>query len=454
MRSGVDFLNVDSFLIYAQSSQPTNISTHTVWIDTANNNCIYRYKNSTWNMITLNNRFASLQAAFNELSKKSIIQAVSIIIESDLKEYAELSGVLGGGGWINIYTAETHYLYGYLTFTSCHLPIFYGHNSYNSAQEMYVSDALRIVCRNWTIPLTIDDCSYFRLQTGYIYGAGGLNGSQNTVGIYITEGSNIAITNTYIENAKHLIYVANMSTLYCKNITGNTCINFLSAGTSTIIWDGTRPEGSLNQYATNVLAPDASAILNLTSSSGTTDAPPSPTNTTITTLTPQIIATYGYKENSSGGWTTNRLAQGIYGEYTNVGLIWWPADLFGKTIDSATMTLTRDSSNNGGVNAVEVHLYVVTCEQPSGVHPENHIVNVNGITTTLHGTVARGETLTIANANLIKLLQNIATNNVDSTNTPRALMLKTTDIEKIQNQNYSGNYAVFKTDIQLNISYH
>ena len=379
------------------------------------------------------NRVSTLQAAFNMLNNKILVNSVSIIVQSSLSEIATLKGVMGSGA-IHIDVDNEWQIYGGIDIHHCNATIFIG--TYRTANQEYVqiTSSRNQAVRIWA-------CSYVVLDCVTINGYGNTSGIS---GLYITDGAKVSMRRVTLRNSYNLIYVTGVSDLDCYNIRGGDCTNFLYGDGARITWSGTRPDGSVNINFPCVTSPDAAGLAALTvSTSGTA---PTPASVGQSTLTATLTGSY------ASGWGSNTtIVQGIYGNYNNVGCMWFDATAFaGKTIDSAVLTIKRSGTRNGSGSAVEVRMCVVALSGKSG----NPKTSTSG-STYLVGSVALGGTINVSGNNLATMIQAIA----DSANNGAAygLMLTTNDTAA-GSHGYSDNYAVFEgtegTAPELTVNYH
>lgn len=224
----------------------------------------------------------------------------------------------------------------------------------------------------------------------------------------------------------------------CK---GGTNRYFLSGNGGNIKIYGTRPAGSYTYLAPSLTAPadPNSVTVDSTGFSGGTPVPAPDPDPTTATYSLASKGSYG-----GGSWNSNYLRDGILNGIRYVGSMWFNISaLNGKTIKSASLTLTR---NSAGADSANVRLK--TTNQTAGNHSGSPDEQIHLITDYGKiGSVRRGKTATI-DIPASAITDIVASSNANC----KALTIYVNDTEQMSGKSYSSNYASFD-DATLTVTY-
>lgn len=419
------------------------------------------YVNSAYSS-RYSNYFDTLQAAINTLNGKMLLYPVTITIQQNTSEYVTIENITGiggayGGAYIYIrHSSSSYHLTGSVVVACLATVIF---------------QYFHITAMNKTYAIYIDGCPCAVIANSNINGYGNItNVSPATVGIGVFDGANVCVNDTEILNAYYAIWASEITTLDCTNITGGACTYFIYGDGSKITWTGTRPatalETSSGTNSNPYLLGGACLIASAKSVNGVIQlstgnfnyTTPDPNYTKTTDYTPPatpdageddaeastamvvtLDATLTKTYSGSSWWSdNNNLAQGYYGSssYRNYGVMWFDfSGLYGKTIDSASLTLKR-LSNIGRSGSVGVDVCLTTLTAASG----NPSSNITGSSTSL-GSIASNETTTFSTSGLASIIQTIADARANY-----GIMLYTdgtNDGSLVTNKSFSTRYSQF-----------
>jgi hypothetical protein len=181
------------------------------------------------------------------------------------------------------------------------------------------------------------------------------------------------------------IYAANLSHGKAINNRGSIPVAILVESGSILTGEGTRPAGSVLRLGNSYLGGNNTDVWAVNTGEETPAIPPEASEKTL-----NVSATTGDNWGTMYGWADNEVRQGDYGYGTRHGI--WYFDLSvlrGKTIISATITLSR---NRGGINGQRtVHLRTHPYKNRAGKPAGQPALSAVGATTTM----AVGETKTV-----------------------------------------------------------
>ena len=379
-------------------------------------------------------RFSTLTAALDTLNNKTLSKTIQIIITSNITEQATLEGV-NGGGFVYIYMNNDWTLNGSLDIRGCGISVFLGYNSYGL--NIHATSTSNYALRVW-------NCAFVQITNGTYQGA---SNSSSTCAIRVVNGAKVKLNSVTLMNAYYLLYVADNGDVDCFNISGDYNTYFVYGSGARITWAGTRPPGDVSISLNSLVYPENLSNLSIADIGGT--VPVAPTGNTLS-IAATATGTYG------SGWIGNetKMYQGVYNTTRHSGCMWFNNSAYaGKTIDSASLTITRASTQNGSGRAINIYLYVISNTSKTGSNPRNNIVGSGYLV----GTALRGETITISDSNLVSLIQTIANNGATY-----GLMIDPGETSAISGKSYSTNYGVFigsegsseGLNPQLTVTYH
>ena len=251
-----------------------------------------------------------------------------------------------------------------------------------------------------------------------------INTASSYDGVQIYGGTIAMMYNCGIYNAANALNIDWGGRLDFLNLKG-TAATYLWAKGCVVTGNGSRPSG--NYVGQNVIS-NWSDMTTIAVDTGSGVTPPAAVTTT--SYTASTTGTYY----PSGHWISgdNYIRQGFEGKTStrsDYGCMWFDASaLAGKTIKSATLTLKR-RSGYGRSGSVTITLWTTTHTGKSGVMASSTLTSLGEI-----GTIANGETATF----------NIPTSAIAAIAAGGGLVTYTGETTKIENKDYSRNYAHFE----------
>ena len=367
--------------------------------------------------------FPTLSAFAKTINYTILNKVVNVTVYNHTYERVEFTGIIGGGR-LNITYDDDWELHGRIAFFNCFVPI-------------YVS-LMRVISPESTSPadnvLDVYACQYVSFTSCYFFGG------HNDTGIVISRGASVYFANCTFEDANPLITVDVGCRLTCNTIKGGSAdgVYLVGAG-ATILWCGSRPQGSSYFPSTNPPCVTVPADLDndLTPVGDSTTVPA--TDVQQMTVTATLTKT-AYSDNAFAGsarWMSEaslrqgKLDEDQYGGYIQFGSL---AGLHGKTIQSAILTLCRNP-DTGTSNPITSHLYVTPLTNPNGTeNPKTGSVFVGDM-----GVCVKGEPMDYSSDSLVSAIQGIVNGTygglfiyINDTSTPYGSQYK-----------YSANYGKF-----------
>lgn len=372
-------------------------------------NMAEKYVSPTTITVGAGGTYNSLQAVFDTLNNKVLVDEIEISLRSDCYEYATLCGVFGSG---TIHITGNYTINGGLTINSCGVRI------------MLSPD---IACPTGSISpaLMITYCQSVTASAITMRG----NGSGILVSV---TASKLALYGCEFYNADYAIYAQENTDLCCVDLAGDINTASLMCSLSSIIWSGTRPSAGVYEvepclYKCN--GSDPNDIETCPSDSGSGGTQPSPPSQVYEA---SLSATLTGSNYGTASWMSEQsMRQGVYGTTQYAGCMWFnTSTISGKTIKSAILTLKR-VSGTGGSSAVNVNLYTITLTGKSG-NPKTNATSYGSL-----GTISNGEIQDFSTSGLLSAVQALADG------TAKGLMIYANDPNPTGNRQYSANYSKF-----------
>lgn len=366
-------------------------------------------------------QFPTLSSFAKTINYTILNKVVNVTVHSHTYERVEFTGIIGGGR-LNITYDDDWELHGRIAFFNCFVPI-------------YVS-LMRVISPESTSPadnvLDVYACQYVSFTSCYFFGG------HNDTGIVISRGASVYFANCTFEDANPLITVDVGCRLTCNTIKGGSAdgVYLVGAG-ATILWCGSRPQGSSYFPSTNPPCVTVPADLDndLTPVGDSTTVPATDVQQTTLTATLTATAYSGNSFSSSARWMSEAsLRQGKldgdqYGGYVKFADL---SALNGKTIKSAIITLCRNP-DTGTSDPIAAHLYATPLTGSSG-NPMSGAFYIGDM-----GDFVKGEPTDYSSDNLVTAIQGIVNGNygglfiyINDTSTPYGSQYK-----------YSRNYGKF-----------
>lgn len=349
---------------------------------------------------------SGLQEVFDKLGGSVVNGNVTIDIQVDQYGTFMLRGLHGRWSTIEI-QAHWHSINGAVILGDCYTnAIRFYHVLFNGDGSVY--------------PLGIYNSGFVDVQHSTI------NGNNANRCIDINNGSRVFIWDVGLYNATNLIRMGHTTDASIVNILGGNCTSYLRADGARFTMSGTRPDGSYAEENTCLKAP--SDPNGLTIDYGTAQ----PTVTPVTTASFTASATGTFYPSNHFIKSDNIIRQGYEGSGSSAradyGCMWFGASaLSGKTIKSATLSLTR-IKGKGGSSAVTLTLYTSPLTGKDG--------NLQD------GLTSHGEIGSIANGERLQV--NIPVEAVSTVAAGGALVLYTGETSNASGKSYSRHYAHFE----------
>ncbi len=328
---------------------------------------------------------------------------VTITLAGDVTGRLTLAGMSGRGNVI--INAAGHTLNGCVVAINNAVGI--------EINNLTVSRALERQCVN------IERCASAKLYQCVFNGNGMSNG----------QGVRAVYSRLFVQGCEFYNLYTAFAMSYCAELValGNkgSVTEFLWVDGMTGRFAGTRPSGTVNKGNPSFLLPADPTTLTIDTGS----AAPVETPVTTSSYTANVTGTYY----PSGHWISgdNYIRQGFEGKEStrsDYGCMWFSASaLAGKTIKSATLTLTR-RSGRGRSGSVTITLWTTTHTGKSGVMASSTLTSLGEI-----GTIQNGETATF----------NIPTSAISVIAAGGGLVTYTGETANASNKDYSRNYAHF-----------
>lgn len=347
---------------------------------------------------------ADVKILSDALSNRILTGDVTIGITGEVSGALELRGI-GGYGRITINGGENT-LNGYINLYCNSVPI--------EINSVKVSRSMQRQCIN------INNCTEVKTYA-CVFNANASSGN--------AQGMRSSYSKLFVQNCEFynipdsalaFSYGADALVLNCKGA-ATYC---LWADGATVRMAGSRPSGTCSVGNPSFLLPSDPSTVTVDTGSAT------PAETPVTTASYTATTTGTYYP--SGHWinSDNYIRQGFEGKTStrkDYGCMWFNAGaLAGKTIKSATLTLTR-RSGKGRSSSVTVTLWTTTLTGKSG-KPTDSMVSLGEI-----GKIQNGETATF----------NIPTSAISVIAAGGGLVTYTGETANAANKDYSPNYAHF-----------
>lgn len=349
---------------------------------------------------------SGLQEVFDKLGGSVVNGNVTIDIQVDQYGTFMLRGLHGRWSTIEI-QAHWHSINGTVILGDCYT------NAIRFYQVLFNGDGTNQ-------PLQIYNTTYVDIQSCTI------NGNNADKCIDANCGSKLFIYDTGLYNATNLIRLGHTTDASIVNILGGNCTSYLRADGARFTMSGTRPDGSYAEENTCLKAPSDPNSLAI--NYGTAQ----PTVTPVTTASFTASATGTFYPSNHFIKSDNIIRQGYEGSGSSAradyGCMWFGASaLSGKTIKSATLSLTR-IKGKGGSSAVTLTLYSSPLTGKDG--------NLRD------GLTSHGEIGSIANGERLQV--NIPVEAVSTVAAGGALVLYTGETSNASGKSYSRHYAHFE----------
>lgn len=308
-------------------------------------------------------KYTTLKQIADIINNTMLIGVVRIYLTSDVYGDATFGG-LSGLGQLEIRN-QGYTIHGAVTFEQCSRLYLY------DMKISLPSNSSNASC------LTFRGVVYAYITNGILTGKSATTSGCRS--LLLANGSKVYISDTQLYNSIALMEAQYGCELATANLSGGNCTNFLYGTQFILTMRGTRPDGGLSQTAAIMYPSDPTT---LTVNSGS--AQPTPPAVTTITLSPS-----DYRTNyNTSSWQSkqSQLYQGMYGSDKYRAVYWFSnSGLSGKTVKSATLTLTRVSGSGSGA-AISVHLWGTPLASASG-NPSTNRVDYGEI-----GTLTYGET--------------------------------------------------------------